>query len=457
MKEKILVVDDDRDMCQLLSDILTTEGYEVFTAECGKIVLKETEKIRPEIILLDIRLPDKNGLEVLKEIKKSDENIIVIMLTASEEVHNAVNAMKLGAFDYFTKPFNNEEIILDVKKALQNRRLKIEVEELRKKLEKSGNHELFIGESPQVKQMLNQIKTIAHTNVTISIQGESGTGKELVARLIHQNSVRSGAQFVAVDCGTLPENLVESELFGYEKGAFTGAAAKKEGKFETANKGTIFLDEITNLPLSLQPKLLRIIQERKIQRLGSTKEISVDTRIVTATNKVLSDEVKKGKFREDLYHRINEFNIILPPLRERKEDIPLLANFFVEESNREFRKNIEGLSGEAMKSLLNYSLPGNVRELRNIIRKAVLLSDSDYIKEIVLDGGFISGAERFDYLSELGKGIPLREITHKAVKEIEKNVIKKVLTQTKNNKVMAAKILKIDRMTLYSKIRSLGL
>ncbi|MBI1938973.1 MAG: sigma-54-dependent Fis family transcriptional regulator [Ignavibacteriales bacterium] len=457
MKEKILVVDDDRDMCQLLSDILTTEGYEVFTAECGKIVLKETEKIRPEIILLDIRLPDKNGLEVLKEIKKSDENIIVIMLTASEEVHNAVNAMKLGAFDYFTKPFNNEEIILDVKKALQNRRLKIEVEELRKKLEKSGNHELFIGESPQVKQMLNQIKTIAHTNVTISIQGESGTGKELVARLIHQNSVRSGAQFVAVDCGTLPENLVESELFGYEKGAFTGAAAKKEGKFETANKGTIFLDEITNLPLSLQPKLLRIIQERKIQRLGSTKEISVDIRIVTATNKVLSEEVKKGKFREDLYHRINEFNIILPPLRERKEDIPLLANFFVEESNREFRKNIEGLSGEAMKSLLNYSLPGNVRELRNIIRKAVLLSDSDYIKEIVLDGGFISGAERFDYLSELGKGIPLREITHKAIKEIEKNVIKKVLTQTKNNKVMAAKILKIDRMTLYSKIRSLGL
>lgn len=451
---KILIVDDDKDMCRLLSDILKSEGYEVLTAECGKKALKELNVFRPEMVLLDIRLPDINGIEVLKEIKKNNESIIVIMLSAYENIHNAVSAMKLGAFDYFSKPFINVEIVLDIEKAFQTQRLKIEVEHLRKKLEKS---ELFVGESPQIKQILSQIKTVAPTNITVIVQGESGTGKELVARLIHKYSFRNNDSIVAVDCGTLPENLVESELFGYEKGAFTGAAAKKEGKFETANKGTIFLDEITNLSFNTQAKLLRIIQERKIHRLGSTKEINVDIRIIAATNKVLVEEVKKGNFREDLYHRINEFNLTLPPLRERKEDIPILVKHFIEESNFEFKKNIVWISGEAMKSILNYSLPGNVRELRNIIRKAVLLSNSKYIHEIDLDEGVIYDLEKYDFLSDLKKGIPLREITNKVTKEIEKNIIEKTLTKTKNNKVMAAKILKIDRMTLYSKIKSLGL
>ncbi|MBU1678489.1 MAG: sigma 54-interacting transcriptional regulator, partial [Bacteroidetes bacterium] len=241
------------------------------------------------------------------------------------------------------------------------------------------------------------------------------------------------------------------------KGAFTGAVTKKEGKFELANKGTIFLDEITNLPFTTQAKLLRIIQERKIQRLGSTKETSIDIRIITATNKVLAEEVKKGNFREDLYHRINEFNITIPSLRERKEDIPILAKYFIEEANLEFKKNAEWISGEAMKSLLNYSLPGNVRELRNIIRKAVLLSDSNYIKEIDLNWEIIPNLEKFDFLSDMNKGISLRAITKKVTKEIEKNIISKVLIEAKNNKGMTAKILKIDRMTLYSKIKSLGL
>ncbi|MCK9426839.1 MAG: sigma-54 dependent transcriptional regulator [Ignavibacteriaceae bacterium] len=454
---KILIVDDEKDMRQLLSDILKSEGYEVRTAESGKKALKEIEVMRPEIVLLDIRLPDMNGIEVLKEIKKLDESIVVIMLSAYGEIQNAVDAMKLGAFDYFTKPFHNEEIILDIKKALQTRHLEIEVARLRKKLENKGNNEIFIGESAQVKKILNQIKTIAPTNLTITIQGESGTGKELVARLIHQNSVRNNGSFIAVDCGTIPESLVESELFGYEKGAFTGAVTKKEGKFELANKGTIFLDEITNLPFFTQAKLLRIIQERKIQRLGSTKEISVEIRIITATNKVLTEEVKKGNFREDLYYRINEFNITIPSLRERKEDIPILVKHFIEEANLEFKKNVEWTSGEVMKSLLNYSLPGNVRELRNIIRKAVLLSDSTYIKEIDLGWEIIPDLEKYNFLPDMNKGISLREITNKVTKEIEKNIISKVLTETKNNKVMAAKILKIDRMTLYSKIKSLGL
>lgn len=454
---KILVVDDDKDMCVMLHDILKQEGYEILTAETGKKALKELKIFQPEIILLDIKLPDMNGIEVLKEIKKTDENINVIMLTASEEVNNAVNAMKLGAFDYFSKPFFNEEIIIVVKKAFQNKHLKTEVEDLRKKLGSHEGAELFVGKSAGIKQILNQIKTVAPTNITVNIQGESGTGKELAAKLIHKYSIRKNNSFVAVDCGTLPENLVESELFGYEKGAFTGAVTKKEGKFETANKGTIFLDEITNLPLTAQAKLLRILQERKVQRLGSVKETSVDIRIITATNKALVEEVKKGNFREDLYHRINEFSLLLPPLRERKEDIPVLVNYFIEESNLEFKKKIEIISGEAMKYLLEYPFPGNVRELRNIIKKAVLLSDSNYINEINLDGGGTQGLEKFDFLSDLSKGIPLHVITHKVTEEMEKNIIKKVLTKTNNNKALAAKILQIDRMTLYSKMKSFGL
>ncbi len=455
--EKILIVDDDKDMRLLLSDILKPAGYEIFMADCGKKALKEIISHLPEIALLDIKLPDMSGIEILKKIKRIDENIAVIMLTAYSKVHDAFDAIKLGAFDYITKPFNNEEIILDVKKALQNRYLKIEVEQLRKRLEKEKLFEQFWGTSPQSKAIISKIKMVAPTNMTVVIQGESGTGKELIARMIYKASVRKNYPFVAVDCGTLPENLFESELFGYEKGAFTGAIAKKEGKFETANRGTIFLDEITNLPFSTQAKFLRVVQERKIQRLGSVKEIDVDIRIIAATNKVLADEVKRGNFRDDLYYRINEFNIILPALRERKEDIPVLAKHFIEESNLEFHKKIEGITGEFMKILLNYSFPGNVRELRNIIRKAVLLSDTNNIKEMNLEEDINPCIEQYDFLSELAKGESLRGIIQGATQKIEKDIIEKVLNNTKNNKALAAKILKIDRMTLYSKIKSLKL
>ncbi|MDP2278031.1 MAG: sigma 54-interacting transcriptional regulator, partial [Nitrospirota bacterium] len=264
--------------------------------------------------------------------------------------------------------------------------------------------------------------------------------------------------FIAIDCGAIPETLVESELFGYEKGAFTGADAQKEGKFEQANGGTLFLDEITNLPQSLQAKLLRVIQERKVQHLGSSaKEIMIDVRVIAATNTILSDEVLKGRFRDDLYHRLNEFNINLPPLREREGDIPLLAKYFLEEANLEFNKKIEGISGEAMKSFLNYPWPGNVRELRNEIRKAALLTDSNHIREISLPADAASDPERFDPLEVLDKGMSLREITKKTIEMIEKEIIEKALIQAKNNKTKAAKILQIDRMTLYSKIKSLGL
>lgn len=456
--DKILIVDDDKNIQQILSDIIKSEGYEVITAGNGRKALKEIRTRSPDLVLLDIRLPEMDGMKVLKEIKKGDKNLIVIMLTAHGEVKSAVQAIKLGAFDYITKPFDNEELVLNIKRALETRYLRTEVEDLRRRLEEKTATAQFIAESPRIKESLNQVGIVAPTNMTVIIQGESGTGKELIARLIHQGSPRHDKPFIAIDCGTLPENLVESELFGYERGAFTGADKTKEGKFETANEGTLFLDEIINLPQSLQAKLLRVIQERKVQRLGSTKEIKIDVRIIAATNTILSDEVKKGRFREDLYHRLNEFSVNLPSLRERQEDIPLLARYFLEEANQELNKKIEGISGEAMKSLLNYHWPGNVRELRNEIRKAVLLTDSNYIGEFnLLPVDVASNLERYDLLTDLDKGISLREITRKTAEKVEKEIIKRALAKAKNNKVKAAKILKIDRMTLYSKIKSLGL
>ena len=456
--EKILIVDDDKDMRDILSDIIKLEGYEAITADDGRKALKKIRMHSPDLVLLDIRLPEMDGMKVLEEIKKIDKDLIAIMLTAYGGVKDAVHSMKLGAFDYITKPFDNEEIVLNIKRAFQTRYLNREVERLKKILEGKRIVERFLGESPQIKQVLNKIKIVAPTNMTVIIQGESGTGKELIARMIYQESLRKDKPFIAIDCGAIPETLVESELFGYERGAFTGADAQKEGKFEQAHGGTLFLDEITNLPQSLQAKLLRVIQERKVQHLGSSaKEIMIDVRVIAATNTILSDEVLKGRFRDDLYHRLNEFNINLPPLREREGDIPLLAKYFLEEANLEFNKKIEGISGEAMKSFLNYPWPGNVRELRNEIRKAALLTDSNHIREISLPADAASDPERFDPLEVLDKGMSLREITKKTIEMIEKEIIEKALIQAKNNKTKAAKILQIDRMTLYSKIKYLGL
>ena len=455
--KKILIVDDDKDMRDILSSLISSEGYETITAGDGRKALKEISAHSPDLVLLDIRLPEMDGMKVLEEIKKIDKNLPVIMLTAYEDVKGAVQAMKSGAVDYITKPFDNEEMVLNIKRALQTWYLSREVENLRKILEGKRIVERFLGESPPIKQILNQVKRVAPTSMTVIIQGESGTGKELIAQMIHKESPRHDKPFIAIDCGAIPENLVESELFGYERGAFTGADKRKEGSFESANGGTLFLDEMINLPLPLQLKLLRVIQERKVQHLGSTKEIKIDVRIITATNAILSDEVKDGRFRGDLYYRLNEFNINLPPLREREKDIPILAKYFLEEANLEFNKKIEDISGEAMKSLLNYHWPGNVRELRNVIRKAVLLTDSNYIGEINLSSDVTSNCEKIDLSADLDKGISLREATRKITKEVEKKVIKEALGVAKNNKSKAAKILKIDRMTLYSKIKSLGL
>ncbi len=453
--EKILIVDDDKDMRWNLSNILKAEGYNVIAAGDGKKAITEVENHFPSMVFLDIRLPDMDGIQILERIKKIDKDIVIIMITAYGDVKGAVSAMKLGAFDYIVKPFDNEKLTLVVKNALKAKCLSFSSPGQSLAIEKVK------GESPQIKQVLNQVKIIAPTNMTVILQGESGTGKELIAQMIHQNSLRKDGPFLAIDCGTLPETLAESELFGYERGAFTGADGMKKGEFELSSGGTLFLDEITNLSISIQKILLRVMQEKTIRRLGGNRDIKIDTRIIAATNTIVAEEVRNGKFREDLFHRLNEFCINIPPLRERKEDIPLFAKYFLEEANSELKKKVDDFSAEAMESLLNYNWPGNVRELRNVIRASVLLADSNYITEAhlpleVISGIGISGFQKY-LEKDFEEGASLSQITRTAIQQIERDIIKKALAQAKNNKTMAAKILKIDRMTLYSKMRYLDL
>ena len=452
--ERILVVDDDKDLRFNLSSILKDEGYNVLAVEDGREALKAVQRNCPNLVLLDIRLPGMDGMKILEKLKRIYKDLIIIMLTAYSDVKDAVKAMKLGAFDYVTKPFDNVELILIVKNSLQTQYLSREIEELRRKLGEKKPIEETMGDSPQIKQVLKQVEIIARTDMTVIIQGASGTGKELIAQLIYQKSLRKDKPFVAIDCGAIPETLVESELFGYERGAFTGAEDRREGKFEQANSGTLLLDEITNLSEAVQMKLLRVIQERRLQHLGGKRDISIDVRIIVASNVNLSEAVRAGKFRDDLYHRLNEFQIELPKLTERKDDIPILAKYFLDEANSEFNKKVNGISPEAMKFLLNYPWPGNVRELRNIIRRAVLLAESDSIEP----GNFSPDnlklyGEKMDVTQPLDKGVSFEEIT----KEVEKDLIKRALERSGGNKIKAAEILKMNKKTLYRKIKALQL
>ncbi len=454
--ETILIVDDNQDMRFTLSNILKEEGYETITAGDGERAIKEVKHKSPNLVLLDIKLPGMDGMKILEDMKKIDKDLIIIMLTAFGDVQGAVRAMKIGAFDYITKPFDNEEIVLIIKKALQTQYLSKEVEVLRKRLGEKTAIEEVMGESPQIKQVLNQVNIIAPTNMTVILQGESGTGKELISQMIHQKSKRKDKPFIAVDCGAIPETLVESELFGYEKGAFTGADERKEGKFEQANGGTLFLDEISNLTDGIQMKLLRIIQEKKVQHLGGRKDIKIDVRIIVATKTNLSEAMRVGKFRDDLFHRLNEFHIGLPPLRERKEDLPVLAKYFLDEANRELDKKVGGFSGEVMRFFLNYHWPGNVRELKNVIKRAVLLADSKDITPACLtlnNGQHTTQPHLQPDDSVLNEGASLREAKEKSAGQIEEKMIKEALAKAGGNKTKAARILKIDRTTLYSKIK----
>jgi len=455
--ETILIVDDNKDLCFNLSAILKDEGYEVIAVNNGKQALKEAKRKFPNLVLLDIRLPEMDGMKILEKMKKIDRDLIIIMLTAYGDIKDVVRAMKLGAFDYITKPFDNEEIVISIKKALQTHYLNKEVKSLRKRLGEVLAVEQVMGESPQIKEVLKQIEIVAPTNMTVILQGESGAGKELIANMIHQKSRRKDGPFIAIDCGTIPETLVESELFGYEKGAFTGAEERKEGKFEQANRGTLFLDEITNLSEVIQMKLLRVIEERQLQRLGGKGFINIDVRIIVASNLNLSQAVRQDRLRGDLFYRLSQFQIDLPPLRERRDDIPVLAKCFLDEANQELNKEIKGISGQVMKSLLNYHWPGNVRELKNIIKRAVLLSDSNLIEPAHILFNETSLPKDSRLKPDLEEGSSLHEITRKATKEMERHIIEQALIKAEGNKSKAAKMLKIDRMTLYSKLKEFQL
>lgn len=449
--EKILVIDDNETLRYTLSDLLGESGFECRTAEDGQAALREIQNDSFDLAILDMKLPGMNGMEILKRIKEINKNIPVIMITAFGDIKTAVEAMKNGAQDFIVKPFDNNSIILTIKKALEFNYLNQEVNLLRKKVESAYYTGEVIMNSRSMKEVFEQVNIVAPTGLSVLIQGESGTGKEVIAGLIHKLSTRTGKPFIAVDCGAIPENLIESELFGHEKGAFTDARSSKEGKFELAEGGTIFLDEVTNLSESNQIKLLRVIQERKVTRLGGKKPINLDVRILAATNIRLSDAVNMKKFRQDLYYRLNEFHIDLPPLRERKDDMKQFIEFFIKDANNELNKNVTGVSDGIIEKLMNHTWPGNVRELRNVMRRAVLMTKGNIITSISIPN-------EISNLFESPLSIDMENASMNSyTKSVERELIMKALDESEGNKSKAAKLLNMNERTLYRKIKNLGL
>ena len=434
---KILVIDDEQGMRDFLSIMLKKEGYDVVAAENGSDALKAVQTEIFDLVISDVKMPGLNGIDVLKTVKEVSSETIVIMITAYATAETAVEAMKLGAYDYITKPFKVDEIKLIIQKALEKRHLRKENILLRREIESRAGFENFIGKSEAMQKVFSLIRQVADTRSTVIITGESGTGKELVARAVHFNSTRKDRPFVTVNCGALPETLLESELFGYMKGAFTGAAANKQGLFEAANSGTIFLDEISATTPALQIKLLRVLQEREFMRLGGTTEIKVDVRVIAASNQDLLAEVSKGAFREDLFYRLNVIQIHLPALRDRREDIPVLVDFFLNKflSGKDQKK----ITPEALKMLMSYRWAGNVRELENTIERLMILSSDDTIGlEHVSDAvkNLQPGAELIP-LEIPEAGLNLEALLENA----EKALLQKALDKTGGVKTEAAKLL----------------
>lgn len=445
-QEKILVIDDEPDIGWLFSKILSEEGYQVLTSLNGEEGISKIKKEQPDLVFLDLKLPGKDGVEILREIRRFDKDLLVIVLTAYETVKTAVEAMKLGAYDYLSKPVNIEKIKTTLENAIRTQTL-IKDAILRKKTTEKIDFKRIIGESLQLKEVLDLVEKVAPHDITVLLRGASGTGKELIARAVHNGSGRADKPFVAIDCAILPDTLVESEIFGHEKGAFTGANERKLGKFEFAQGGTVFLDEIGNLTPQIQVKLLRTLQEREIERLGGKKPIKVDVRLIAATHINLEKAISTGRFREDLYYRLNVFSIYLPPLRERNGDVMLLAEYFLKESNRIFKKEVKNISPDAKKLLTAYSWPGNVRELRNVIESAVLLARDAILPQhmpLKIQEALKQSIELPSTLKKVGK---------EAKCKAEKELITKVLKEVHWNKSKASKILKVDYKTLYNKIK----
>lgn len=441
----VLVIEDERLQRELLCHLLRQDGYTVYEAEKAYDGLEIVKRFPIDFCILDLRLPDIEGVTLVRELKKEDPELSIIIVTAYGSVESAVQALKSGAEDYLTKPINFEDLLIKLKKLEEKRALISENRILRETLKERLKTEDFIFESVSMKEVASLIVRVAKTDSTCLIEGESGVGKEVVVDLMHALSDRAKHPLVKVNCAAFPETLLESELFGYERGAFTGAYQRKPGKFELAQKGTIFLDEIGDMPLSIQAKLLRVIQNREIHPLGSIRPIKVDVRILAATNKNLEELIKKGLFREDLYFRLNVIRIYIPPLRERKEDIPPLVEHFIKKYSLKHKKNIKGISREARDTLLKHDYPGNVRELENIIERAVVLTRDEYIKTEDLFG--------LPQSSKLEQKTTLREFTE----SIEKSMIIKALDESNWIQTKAAKILGLSERMLRYKMKKYGI
>ena len=441
----VLVVDDDADMREMVHDLLKDRGHQVSTAASGQEALRLLGETEHEVVLSDLRMKGMEGIALLSEIKRNFPDVSVILMTAFGSVETAVDAMKHGASDYLGKPIKRDELIRVVERVMRESSLRREVSRLRKEVRKEYSFHHILGKSKPMRAVFDLITRIADSPTNILITGESGTGKELVAKAIHYNSDRKEAPFIPVNCAAIPEQLLESELFGHMRGAFTDAKGDKHGLFEEAHKGTLFLDEISELPIMLQAKLLRAIQEKEIRRVGATKAISVDVRIIAATNLNLAEEAKAKRFREDLYYRLNVIEVKLPPLRERREDIPLLVDGFLKKCGEARGKDVKGVSEAALAMLMDYAWPGNVRELENVIERAVTLSRGEKVMPDDLPPA-VQGAR--------GDRRVLDEAAEQTLSlyELEKEYIKKVLDKTGGNKYKAAQSLGIDRKTLYRKL-----
>jgi two-component system response regulator HydG len=446
----ILVVDDDPSHLKTLKTIIMSWGYEATEADDGTTAVELVRERPYDLILTDVRMAEMSGIEALKRIKKYNPSIPILIMTAYSSVDSAVEALKAGAYDYLTKPLDFDVLRLTLERALEHTGLKAENKNLKNKLSADYDLKNIIGKSEPMKALIDMLAMIAPSEATVLITGESGTGKELIAKSIHHNCSRKSHPLVVVNCAALTETLLESELFGHERGSFTGADKRREGRFMQANKGTIFLDEIGETSAAMQAKLLRVIQEREIQRIGSDETLDVDVRILAATNRTLGDEVENGNFREDLYYRLNVVSLNVPPLRDRQEDIPLLAQHFLKIYSKKNRKNIRGFSPLAMDMLIRYQWPGNVRELENTVERATILLTGDNISENVLPSNITEPySEERDWVER-----PKPFAANRSLVDIEKEAILATLEETGGNKSETARRLKINRKTLYEKLKN---
>lgn len=443
MTGSILIADDEQEIRNSLSIVLREEGYQCATAPDGAAAIEALKEHSFDILITDLKMPKADGLEVLEQALQRSSDTLTIIITAHATIETAIQALRKGAADYILKPLDFDEVIVRIENLLKQKKLVRENRYLREQIDQEYNFNHIIGESSAMKEVYRMVIRVSDATSNVLITGPSGTGKELVARAIHSNSQRSEKPFMAINCGAIPDDLVESELFGHTKGAFTGAASDKDGVFVAANKGTVFLDEVAEIPLSQQVNLLRVIQQREVKPVGSNKMIPFDTRIIAATNKDLERQVEEGHFREDLYYRLNVVEIPLPTLQERKEDIPLLAHHFLKKYSRELNRPVQGITSEVMGALMAFEWKGQVRELENIIERAVLLGDNEFITLDDLPGSIRESDGDFDYDSES---------LEDAVQTFEKHHILSILKRTDGNKTEAARLLGIDPSTLYRKM-----